>query len=476
MPGARVAPVKQRETIVDTLHRLSYICCALALVCLRTPSPAQGLAPPGDRATRAATGETWKSMFPQNASSDFIPFPGDAPRHRLLALDAALLRSLTGESWSDSAPGWIPNTLDTIAYDGSGKRTSILEKNFVGGAWVNRNQVVMAYDSLGRVISQLDQDWTLEAWENRYRWSYAYGLDTVVELQQAWQDPLWTNLSRFTHTSSPEGLAKELLYQSWGDTGWADQYRHALAYVAPGRLASVTLRRAVATGWENVEYRTWEYGPDGKLLRDMYQRWDLGAWQNVDQTLHAFAPDGRPALLLAQQWNGVGWADSRRISYAYEDSAGVRTMLTEAWNGASWVNRSRDSTISEQPGRPVAFVMQSWIEGAWRNTYRLLLRWTVLPTAAASWPESPGGYALTNSYPNPFNPSTSISFVVPQRSLVSVTIFDVLGREMERLVAEEKQPGSYTVSWNAADAPSGVYFCRLSAGKFTQTRKMMLLR
>lgn len=88
----------------------------------------------------------------------------------------------------------------------------------------------------------------------------------------------------------------------------------------------------------------------------------------------------------------------------------------------------------------------------------------------------PTKFSLQQNYPNPFNPSTTISFAVPSRSLVSLKVFDILGREVSTIVSGELQAGSYTRQWNAANMASGVYFYRLQAGSFTETKKLLLLK
>jgi len=90
--------------------------------------------------------------------------------------------------------------------------------------------------------------------------------------------------------------------------------------------------------------------------------------------------------------------------------------------------------------------------------------------------EIPRGYSLSQNYPNPFNPSTVISFSLPWKAFVSLKIFDVLGREVSTIVSEEMPAGSYSRQWNAANMTSGVYFYRLQAGAFTETKKLVLLR
>ena len=88
----------------------------------------------------------------------------------------------------------------------------------------------------------------------------------------------------------------------------------------------------------------------------------------------------------------------------------------------------------------------------------------------------PTEYSISQNYPNPFNPTTTISFGLPVKSYVSLKIFDYLGREIAIIVSEEMLAGSYSKQWNASNMSSGIYFYRLQAGSFTETKKLVLLR
>jgi hypothetical protein len=88
----------------------------------------------------------------------------------------------------------------------------------------------------------------------------------------------------------------------------------------------------------------------------------------------------------------------------------------------------------------------------------------------------PSEFSLYQNYPNPFNPSTRIWYGIPKRSFVSLKVFDILGNEIVTLFNEEKQAGNYEITWYASSLPSGIYFYRLQAGDFIQTKKMILLK
>ncbi len=88
----------------------------------------------------------------------------------------------------------------------------------------------------------------------------------------------------------------------------------------------------------------------------------------------------------------------------------------------------------------------------------------------------PKEFSVLQNYPNPFNPSTVIRFQIASNNFVKLVIYDVLGREVAKLVNQQMQPGSYSVDWDASNYSSGVYFYKLEAGDYTQTRKMVLIK
>ncbi len=89
---------------------------------------------------------------------------------------------------------------------------------------------------------------------------------------------------------------------------------------------------------------------------------------------------------------------------------------------------------------------------------------------------TPNAYSLSQNYPNPFNPSTKIKFALPNNSLAKLVVFDALGREIETLVNEQLNAGTYEVNWVASNYPSGVYFYKFATGDFSQTSKMLLVK
>ncbi|HPN37286.1 MAG TPA: T9SS type A sorting domain-containing protein, partial [Melioribacteraceae bacterium] len=85
-------------------------------------------------------------------------------------------------------------------------------------------------------------------------------------------------------------------------------------------------------------------------------------------------------------------------------------------------------------------------------------------------------FALEQNYPNPFNPSTIISFTLPNKEFVKLSIFNIIGEEVATLINNELEAGWYRHEFNASSLSSGIYFYTLQAGKFSETKKMILVR
>ena len=85
-------------------------------------------------------------------------------------------------------------------------------------------------------------------------------------------------------------------------------------------------------------------------------------------------------------------------------------------------------------------------------------------------------YQLFQNYPNPFNSSSNIYYSVPKHSQITLTVFDLLGREIKTIVNEYKPPGNYSVQFEANDLESGIYLYRLKTEKFFQFKKLLLVK
>jgi photosystem II stability/assembly factor-like uncharacterized protein len=141
-------------------------------------------------------------------------------------------------------------------------------------------------------------------------------------------------------------------------------------------------------------------------------------------------------------------------------------------NGDNWTeaNTGLNKTGIRSLDVSDSYIFAGTEGGVWRRSLSEFI------TDVENLQHLPTRLLLKQNYPNPFNCSSIIKYSIPKFSQVTLKILNTLGEEIETLVNEEKPVGNYELTWNAANMPSGVYFYRLQAGDFVQTKKMILLK
>jgi hypothetical protein len=140
------------------------------------------------------------------------------------------------------------------------------------------------------------------------------------------------------------------------------------------------------------------------------------------------------------------------------------------WNQPGFVNLVWQ--VDPQPGS-AAFTDNAPLTRAWQVYYKLDLS---ILTGVGEDGNVANNFRLSQNYPNPFNPATKINYVVPVSGRVTITVYDVLGREVAAVLNEDLEPGTYQAVFDGSSLSSGVYYYKMTAGAFSQTRKMMLVK
>lgn len=164
-------------------------------------------------------------------------------------------------------------------------------------------------------------------------------------------------------------------------------------------------------------------------------------------------------------------------------------FLARSTDGGETFENFRVSTSSFTPSSGVFFGDYMGIAAHARNVYPIWMRmdgtamsvWMSIirdttTTSVIDQGNQAGDFFLSQNYPNPFNPTTDFHFSNPKLQLVSVKVYDVLGRNVATLLEQEMKPGKYSVMLDGTHLPSGVYYCRLEAGDRVEARKIVLMK
>jgi hypothetical protein len=182
-------------------------------------------------------------------------------------------------------------------------------------------------------------------------------------------------------------------------------------------------------------------------------------------------------------------------SYTYNASGNLLTNESETWENGQLTNDVLLNCSYDVNGHMISFSSMEWQNSVWvpenysisvsddknfeyfRGYYGIIKYSLKDLTAVAPVKLGiPANFSLAQNYPNPFNPSTIINYSIPKAVLVTIKVYDILGREVEVLVYEVKPAGNYSVQFSGNNLASGIYFYRMQAGSFAQTKKLLLLK
>ena len=169
---------------------------------------------------------------------------------------------------------------------------------------------------------------------------------------------------------------------------------------------------------------------------------------------------------LWELWSNVQWVNYDRYTYTYDAQGNLTSLWHDHWGFSSWAPEDLYWNTVDRAGNNYSYFGYNFMV-----TRKL---WVVGDVSEGGG--LPAGFLLSQNYPNPFNLSTTIKFELPRASQVNLSVFDLLGREVSVLVNERSEAGVHEVTFDGSNLASGVYFYRLQAGTYVETRKLLLLK
>jgi hypothetical protein len=222
----------------------------------------------------------------------------------------------------------------------------------------------------------------------------------------------------------------------------------------------------------SVVHVIWEDSRDGN--------WEI--YYKRDPTGNLLPPGSAPVLFSPGN-NTQGWGvNLTLVWYKIPNATNYHVQLsTDSLFNAFIIN---DSTLIDSVRTVSGLTDGVWYywrvrgrnaagSGPWSSVWRFRTGFVGIKPIGT---EIPKEFRLYDNYPNPFNPTTKIRFDIPGQTLATLTVYDVLGREVATLVNDQLNPGIYELEFDGLNYPSGVYYYRLTADKYVETRKMILVK
>ena len=211
-----------------------------------------------------------------------------------------------------------------------------------------------------------------------------------------------------------------------------------------------------------------------------YNSYGTSTNSNTVTALTPMIPIGTPAATAATSitttsfnanWNSVSGAIGYCLDVSNDNGF---TSCVSSYNDRDVLNVTSYSVTGLTPNTPHYYRVRAYNSGGTSSNSNIIS--VTLVDIKENADLIPTEFKLNQNYPNPFNPSTKIQFSIPKEVMVRLSIYNTIGQEVSKLVNQELGVGTYSVDFDATELPNGIYFYKIQAGEFTQTKKMILLK
>ncbi len=444
----------------------------------------------------------------QRATIDFLQEYFDHATPVELSADLRLDRAVTAASQFAEAIGFESDagTLQRSAADlGTSFPSIVTYYNRGTDQWNRLNRTVYAYDGINQA-SIYYQHWNGSGWIDDYRFTYTYDIEgrLSVSLYQSWDGSVWVNQFRYTLSYDENNDAVESLTESWDGAQWLNTSRTQTTYDGSHRVSVFVTQTWLISAWTDAFRTSNTFDGSGNLTHILTESW-IGVWSNQSQTTNTYNGSNQLLTSTVQMWPGAGWVNTTMDEHEYSGDDDV-LQRTSTWMGADWevtdvdtmkyngmhqliesvdlnlqyADKNKDDYTYTGDGDLFEDINSSWHDGLWELESKSTWEYSSLATAIET-DALPTDFTLMQNYPNPFNPTTTIRYALSRPQQVRLEIHNVLGQVVRVLENEYENAGLYESTWDGTDSggqevASGIYFYRLAADDFSQTRKMMLLR
>jgi len=282
----------------------------------------------------------------------------------------------------------------------------------------------------------------------------------------------------------------EWLTQNWDSTGWVGDYKEIYSYDSNNNLIVQTNQQWNGIEWANIIYFSFTYDANNNLKEKLTQVWIDNIWVNCFKNIYSYEPTPLPSAPILIAPANLSIIDSAGVLFVWHSS---QPQIMGYWFEMDTTNQFTssfiDSTLNDtsyifddlQTNKSYWWRVKAYNISGW-STFSEVWNFTTNIVSVDNDDEIPLEFSLLQNYPNPFNPTTNIGFRIADRGFVSLKVYDVLGNEVATLVNEELPAGEYKIEFDAIGTSrdlsltSGIYFYKLNAGSFSQTKKMLLLK
>jgi hypothetical protein len=349
-------------------------------------------------------------------------------------------------------------------YDKNGKATSYIRKILQDSIWENTYLETYSYDSVGNISRIETKSWNNPGWGNFMIQDYYYEKNTIIYTDKLFTINGWQNQIKAT-TFYSNGLKDSSLNQSWNDSLWVNSFYYTWNYLPDNLISNLYLQEWNGSAWVNYFRTNYDYNKDSTISSILTESWDGNNWNKYSQTSLSYSNNDYQIDGLYAFWDGTQWAADSRYTYLFNENNQFIYGKYEIFNNGTWLPGDGVINVTNPDGFDEHYLANE-----------VIVSYAHINSINNEQVTGLHGYELSQNYPNPFNPNTIISYSLPSASYVNLIIYNILGQSVKTLDSGYKNAGKYSITFNAANLPSGIYFYKLEAGQFSQIKKMILVK
>ena len=264
-----------------------------------------------------------------------------------------------------------------------------------------------------------------------------------------------------------------LKYSPAGDVIWLRRYTSPTVNIEEpkaitGDASGNIYVTGTSTGFStSYDYLTVKYSPAGDEL--WARRYNGPSSINFDES-RSVSADNSGNILVSGLSAGTGTLDDI-VTIKYDENG--NELWVHRYNSPANMNDAANNISFDNSGNIIVSGFMTSLSGGMDFG---VIKFSMLTSLNTLSEGNANKYRISQNYPNPFNPVTHWEFGISNLEFVSIKVFDVLGNEVAVLVSEKREPGNYTVEFDGSKFTSGIYYYRITAGNFTETKRMVLLK
>jgi len=399
-----------------------------------------------------------------------------------------LFQEWDGGAWNDVA--------QILTFpDAQGRVGTINFQNQQGGIWVDTFVFLFSYNTNDAITAIEMKAWIEGVFKSALKLDVAYDTNGFMtqNIMSAWIAAVWQPLLQILYTRDERGNSIEELLQIAGVMGqWFDAERWEYEYDDRDNMTSALYQtqsmgkpsaESSSMAWVNVSWDHFTYEVNN-LVEHVQQNFEDNTWVNAWKELFSYNTEDQEIAWLMQVWEDGDWVNSLQDSTYYNAEENVERIISQTWQNNVWANLMQTLFTYASP-MPTEMLVQIWQNNQWMNSERFLFDYNPADTPVAEdfleGDALPTTFSMAN-YPNPFNPATTIRFVLVNSTDVSLSVYDINGRLVKSLIDGKRHAaGAHAVHWDGTNqsggqAASGVYLYRIDAGDVHHIQRCILMK